>query len=78
MFAHPRMIGRALPGQIERDLEAEPRGLLPEGLEVVERAEAGLDGGVPASGDPIAHGLPGSRIRGQAVVRPFRKLVPIG
>ena len=48
MLFHPRMIGRALDGEIERDLDAQRVGRRDEVVEVVERAERGLDGGVPA------------------------------
>ena len=74
------MIGRALPREIERDLEAEPLGLAAESLEVVERAERRDRSAVcPPSREPIAHGLPGSPGPAtSALLRPFLKLVPIG
>ena len=48
VLPHPRMIGRALPRQIERDFEAEPPGFHAERLEVPDGSEAGFDGGVTA------------------------------
>ena len=50
MLAHPRVIGRALDREVERDLHAELRGAAHEAVEVVERAELGVDGVVAALG----------------------------
>ncbi len=66
MLAHPRVIRRALPGEVERDLEAEPLGFGTKRVEVVERAEPGLDRGVPAvrrSDRPRAAGIARRRRR---------------
>src|SRR5438093_12942846 len=48
MLFHPRMIRRALPGEIQRDFHAEPFGFLPERDEVVDSAESGFDGRMSA------------------------------
>ena len=48
MLAHPRVIRRALPGEIERDLEPQTLGLVTKRVELVERAQSGLDRGVSA------------------------------
>ena len=48
VLADPRMIGRRLERDVERDLETEPVRDGDEAIEVVERAEPGLDGRVSA------------------------------
>ena len=47
---HPRVVGRALQREVERDLEAELVRLGDERVEVLERAEVGMDGVVAALG----------------------------
>jgi hypothetical protein len=42
------MVGCALQGQVEGDLEAQAVGAVHEGVEVVDRPEIGVDGVVPA------------------------------
>ena len=48
MLANPGMVRRALPGEIERDLETQALRLAAKRLEVLHRAQTRLDGGVPA------------------------------
>jgi hypothetical protein len=48
MRGHPRVIGRRLKRDVERDLQAQVRRGLDETVEVVERAEARLDRQVAA------------------------------
>src|SRR5207247_7578041 len=60
MLAHPGMVGRGLDREVERDLQPAAFGLLREVIEVVERAEVGVDGGVTAleaADGPRAAGL---------------------
>src|SRR5262245_7302724 len=69
MLVHPWMIGRCLDGAIERDLQATALCRLHEPVEVVERAEVGMHGGVAALGAadrPRAAGIAG--LRGERVV----------
>src|SRR6185312_2751469 len=69
MFAQPRMIGRALQGIVQRDLETQRLRLLHEAVEVIERAEPRLDRRVSAGRTayrPWAAGI--VRRRGQGVV----------
>jgi hypothetical protein len=51
-------------GALQRDVQATSRpsrlGLGDEGVEVLERAEVGVDRVVAAVGEPIAYGEPGS------------------
>ena len=48
MLADVGMIGRALEGDVERDLDALPGGFRDQVLEILERAEGGMDGLVAA------------------------------
>src|SRR5690606_27515986 len=48
MLSDPGMIGRALQGKIECDLELELAGSLDQAPEVFERAQLRVHGGVPA------------------------------
>src|SRR5581483_10380548 len=48
VLPEPRVVGRALDGEVERDLEPVLGGAGDEPVEVVERAEGRLDGGVAA------------------------------
>ena len=62
----PRVVGRALDREVERDLDAELGGALRPALEVGDRAELGVDRVVAALlATPIAHGRPGSPRRGR-------------
>src|SRR6185295_8698170 len=45
VLAHPWMVRRRLPREIERDLEFEPLGFGAERVEVFNRAEPWIDGG---------------------------------
>ena len=48
MLLQPRVVGRALDREVERDLDADLAAARHEPLEVVERAEVGMDRGVAA------------------------------
>ena len=50
MVAHPGMIRRALKGDIEGDLETVLGCGVAQDAEVVDRAQFGVDCGVPAQG----------------------------
>ena len=79
MLADVGMVGRALEGDVQRDLEAELARARDQAVEVVERAELGMDRLVPALGradGPGAAGVAGSG--GQRVVRPLAERRPIG
>ena len=52
VLGRPGVVGRGLERQVERDLEPEPVRLGHEGVEVLERAEVGVDGVVAALGRP--------------------------
>src|SRR5260370_39518098 len=56
MLANPRMVGRALDREIERNFDSEPIGRRVEAIEIAERAERWIDRGVSA-------GLPPNRPR---------------
>ena len=67
MFLHPRVVGGALEGQVESDLQAEASGALDEAVEVGEVAELGVDGVVAALGGADAVGrtrITGSGLQG--------------
>ena len=81
MFLDPGVIGRALEGDIQRDLDAVwSRGGCDQRVEIGERAEFGQDACVATFLRlPIAQGLPTSP--GSAVTElflPLRKAVPMG
>ena len=80
MLRHPRVVGRGLQREVERDLDAGAAAPAHEGAEVGERAEVGVDRVVAALGaPPIAHGEPGSSGPGSSVLlRPLRLVTPIG
>src|SRR6185436_7814933 len=66
VFAHPRVIRRTLPGEIERDLHVEAARPAGERVEVLERPERGLDRGVPAgrrADRPRAAGIAGAGLK---------------
>ena len=72
MFAHVRVIGRRLERDVERDLEALPARRRDEPLEVLDRAEPRLDGGVSSlvrSDRPRTAGFP--RLRRQRIIASF-------
>ena len=48
MLPHPRVIGRALHGKVERDLESQPARRSHEMIEVGQGAQFGMDGVVAA------------------------------
>ena len=56
MFLHPRVVGGALEGQVESDLQAEASGALNEAVKVGKVAELGVDGVVAALGGADAVG----------------------
>ena len=61
MLAHPGVIGRALPGEIERDLHA--RAARASRLNASKSSSVPSAGSIavcPPAGEPIAQGLPGS------------------
>src|SRR5207245_5501029 len=66
----PRVVGRALERQIERDLEAVLARSGEQAVEVAERAELGMDGVVPALGGADGPGAAGVGGRGD------RRIVP--
>ena len=69
MLLDPRMVGRALDGEVERDLQPVRMSGLQQPLEILERAELRMDGGVAAFLG--ADGIGAARIvrtGGQAVV----------
>jgi hypothetical protein len=47
-FWHPRVVRRALEREVQGDLHAQARGRAYEGVEVLDRAQVGVDGVVPA------------------------------
>src|SRR5207247_6099678 len=70
MLGQPRVVGRALDREVERDLEPGLGGLLDEAVEVGERAEGGMDGSVAAllaADRPRAAGV--ALLRRERVVR---------
>jgi hypothetical protein len=72
VLLHPRVVGRALEGEVERHLEAEFGRTRDELREVVERAELGVHRRVPArlaADGPRAPHV--GRPRGERVVRPL-------
>ena len=74
MLAHPRMIRRRLERDVERDVAARGARRADEPIEVVERSEARLDGGVAAvASDRSPTGCrdrPAPRV--SELLRPFR------
>ena len=56
MLLDPRMVGGALEGQVESDLQAEASGALDEAVEVGKVAELGMDGVVATLGGADAVG----------------------
>ena len=58
----PRVVGGALEGQVEGDLQAEASGALDEAVEVSEVAELGVDGVMATLGG--ADGVGGTRVAG--------------
>ena len=79
MGLDPRVVGRGLQGDVERDLEAVAPGLGDEEVEVLERAEVGVDRVVAAVGRADGIGLPGSPGSAVSVLfRPLRAVVPMG
>ncbi len=67
VLLHPRVVGRALEGVIESDLHVVVAGGLDQVLEVVDGAQAGLDGGVAALG--AADGPRTARVVGTGLER---------
>ena len=67
VLGDPRVVGRALEGQVERDLQAVLARGGDERVEVLERAEIGVEGGVAAlrgaDGPRAARRRPGRRAR---------------
>src|SRR5262249_39601508 len=75
MLAEPRVVGRALNREVERDLEPELPRLLDERPEVVERAELRVDGVVSAllaADRPRAAGIAGQRVQDAVAALPCR------
>ncbi|BDZ51147.1 hypothetical protein GCM10025867_33880 [Frondihabitans sucicola] len=79
MLLHPGVVGGALEGEVESELEADALGGTDEPLEIGDRAELGMDGVVAAVfradrvGEPGSFG-PASRL----LLGPLRNVVPIG
>src|SRR5436309_3356199 len=72
MLAHPRMVGRALEGDVQRDLDTVFVRRGEEVVEVGDGAELRVDGGVSALGGADAPRTAGVvRAGGQRVVRPL-------
>src|SRR5437867_10479061 len=72
MFMHPRMIRRALPREIDRDLEAEALGFAAEPFEILEGAEPRLDRRVAAVRRSDRPWTPGITWSGdERIVAPF-------
>ena len=72
VLAHPGVVGRALEGQVERDLDLAGAGGVDQRVEVVHRAQLGVDRGVAAVGradGPRAAGVAGVGLLD--VVRPL-------
>ena len=66
------MVGRALEGDVQRDLDAQLAGLRHQAVEILDRPELGVDRLVPPLG--AADGPGAARVvraRGQGVVRPL-------
>ena len=70
------VVGRALEGEVEGDLQAELAAARDQAVEIVQRAELGVDRLVAASAPPIAQGLPGSSGPASALVRALAKAAP--
>ena len=64
---HPRVVGRALDGKVERDLDAHGAGRRDEMVEVGQRAEQRIDGGVPSVA--VANGPGAAGVAGLGVAR---------
>ena len=76
---HPRVVGRRLEGDVERDLEPVARRRGDEAVEVVERAELRVDAGVAALGarrSPRAARIVGAGVG--VLFGPLRNARPIG
>src|SRR3954469_1354960 len=76
MLRDPGMVGGALQGEVERDLETVLTGRGDERVEVLDRAEAGVDRVVPAvrrPDRPRAAGVAGLRREGVVAPLPVRR-----
>ena len=73
------MVGGALEGEVESDLQAEASGALDEAVEVGEVTELGMDGVVATLGGADAVGRTGSPgAASRELFLPLRCVVPIG
>jgi hypothetical protein len=72
MLLEPRVVGRALDREVERDLDAVLAARLDEAVEVLLRAELGMDRVVPTLGAPDRPRAPGiALLGGRRVVAPL-------
>src|SRR5690606_7125041 len=70
MLLDPGMVGRALDGEIQRDLHAVPLGRGNEAAKILQRSEIRMDGGMTALLGPDRIGTAGVvRTAGKRVVR---------
>src|SRR5690606_11919878 len=70
MLFDPGMVGRALDGEIQRDLHAVPLGRGNEAAKILQRSEIRMDGGMTALLGPDRIGTAGVvRTAGKRVVR---------
>ncbi len=79
VLGDPRVVGRGLEREVERDLDAEVRAAATSRSKSATVPSSGCTAVWPPAAAPIAHGLPGSA--GRAVVTlfgPLRCVVPIG
>ena len=79
MLPGPGVVGRALRREVQRDFQPVLLGRGEEEVEILERAEFGVDGGVPPSAAPIAQGEPGSPgLAVSLLFGPLRWALPMG
>ena len=79
MLGQPRVVGRALDREVERDLDPVLAAAAREVLEIVDRAELGVDRVVAAglvADRPGGAGIAGAAM--SALLRPLRLVWPIG
>ena len=79
MLLDPRVVGRGVDGEVERDLQPVLARRRHQPGEVLERAELGMDGVVAALGRADGVGAAGIVRPGvRVLLRPLRLVRPIG